>query len=170
MRVFSVKTKTNFTNKRNHTLIDESNWWCRCSAQAEGKRLDGLQRVRGGVGGGETWTAEGWDVGGSSMSGSAQYINPVTAARGSRAVRCNITWAVERLPLFNVLSSSLRLQTVLLIERAKWISAYVCLSVRSLTTMGPWRNVYDKTNTSCIIIKSVYSYYYCLHPILMTYL
>lgn len=62
------------------------------------------------------------------MSGSTQYINPVTAARGSRAVRCNITWAVERLPLFNVLSSSSRLQTVLLIERAKWISAY-CLPV-----------------------------------------
>lgn len=45
----------------------------------------------------------------------------------------------------------------------------VCLSVRSLTTMGPWRNVCDKTNTNCIITKTVYSYYYCLHPILIIY-
>lgn len=93
------------------------------------------------------------------MSGSAQYINPVTAARGSRAVRCNITWAVERLPLFNVLSSSSRLQTVLLIERAKWISAY-CLpvSVCSVTTMGPRRNVYGKRNTNCFMTKTVYRF------------
>lgn len=72
------------------------------------------------------------------MSGSAQYINPVTAARGSRAVSCNITWAVERLPLFNVLSSSLRLQTVLLIERTKWISAYCLPFCLFCDNTGAW--------------------------------
>lgn len=93
------------------------------------------------------------------MSGSAQYINPVTAARGSRAVRFNITCGLSRdflcLMYFQVPRD---FKLYCLLNELSGFLRIVCLSLCSVTTMGPWRNVYGKRNTNCFMTKPVYSF------------
>lgn len=169
MRVFSSKTKTNLTNKRNHTLIDESNCWCWCSAKTGGERLDSLHRVCGGVEGGKRERRRVETLGVVPCQGQPNTLNPWQQL-GEVGLSDVISLGLSRdflcLMYFQVPCD---FKLYCLLNELSGFLLIVCLSVCSLTTMclGETLTMKETWWKKSYHYKTVYSYYYCFDPILM---